>query len=203
MSDEATGYGSARVSLDPKDDEVVKMAKGLVEKSKRTADLRWIGKLASMTSNVQNHLEEAIQGAINDDKPALNKAGFLAWGRATRGKKDEHGTELVRMPLVNMLYLAFAACVAWEEGIDWAEEDSCSLEDQCNRLYDRGTDKAMEQADVLDEAKAELDGYRNEMEGLLQEGQQPMLWALLDGNLDEVVDALQTGCFELDIGVDA
>lgn len=191
----------------------IKQAYGL---GSSVTNIKWVYKLARGTDNVQDQLE-AVLGANESDLGAicLTNEGLEAWLKTRRqapacGAKraladgdDGDDTDSPKPPVGNLsdlLYEAVACSMLWEAGVDWLQVATGDLEEKADKARERGTEKGDERAEKYDDLKDEVDRLSEEMEGLYGDGPEPMLSAIIDGDVDAVLGVLGNGTFQLDIG---
>ena len=175
------------VDLDEKNDDVIALTKriaGMTTTGTCTDDLDWMKNIKSMTEVVTNEIEDTL-GSIEPDIKLTNE-DFLAWGRATCGEHDDRGWELMKHPLIDMIYIAFAACVAWDAGFEWFDRTMSSVCKDIEALMTQDTDWAVMTTDALVNFSGEMHEKRDILGETYKSGQQKMLKAILDGDIAEM-----------------
>jgi hypothetical protein len=190
-------------------DAVAKLLKTLVGKTGAYENIGWLFKLARFTDFVQDNMQNEIMqteawwaGRTGPREINLTPDSFVLWLEAMQAPSEEDpGAELLGDRMYDLMYTALAASVLAIKGFAWLEDDMQEVDERIDVLVEKDTDAAAKQMEVLEVIKGTMDLVHEEMEKL-SSTHIDMVDAILTADLGGILDAVEDGTFQLDIGKD-
>lgn len=191
--------------------DIEKRCKSVMGMTNTPTNLAWVNPLSEYTEQVCDRLPQLIENDMGAECGTeavikLTTEDFETWLKAMasthKGKTpSQRGEELMKTALVHYLYMALMCCIVGEAGSDWCENAIATLEDRIDTLREKESDKAQDKADELEEKKGAVEEVYDEVAG--NDAYESVMQAILGGDLEEVLNALEAGDFHLDVKTDA